>query len=279
MKFLKILCISILALLCLCSCNDKKASAKELSGLLKNYGNVEFSMSEESDLYNFDNDIFTVMDENSLHATSQAIVKGKVTGVDELKVNIQYPMERIIPAEESATGSEEVITEYIPVEAYIRLLTFKPSEVFYDATGKVGEDEFRIMTRISSKMWDDRAIPLSEGDEAILYLSSAEAENDIMKIYDRGFASFVLYDSSSCVIKKTDKGWLFGKSHKFMSEAAKEYTEVFGLTSDNAADLYSKDKLAKCYKDAASYYSSLSSLFVIDNPDGAVKNNVRYYYE
>ena len=163
--FFKISLILFAMLFCFCACSNGSGALKSIDDICGSYGDVKFEKAEILEDYQFENDIFTQMKEAALHASTDAIIGGKITAVDEIAATVQYPVKKIIPAEESTTGFEQVITEYYPVTAYLRLITLQPTNVFYDSTEKVKSDPVRILTRSSSRKWDDLAIPLEEGDD------------------------------------------------------------------------------------------------------------------
>lgn len=266
-KFL-ILILTISILLTACS---SKSTLKPLNELFGTYNDVTFESAQLANTYNFTTDVFTDNGESGLYAETQTIIEGKITALDEVAVKVTLPMEEIIPAEESETGEKEKKTVYVPVTAYIQLLTVKCTEVLYDREGELENGaEIRILNKVSSRMWDEQAIPLFEGDECILLLKSSYDANDIMKIYDRGFAKYLLFDARNGVLKKTDKGYLASSAQEF---ATRDESEVDTDYSALSAEV------KKCYKDAESYADAMEGMFFVKDAKDKILNNIRYYYE
>lgn len=263
-----ILILTICMLLTACS---SKGTLKPINELLGTYNDVTFESAQLASTYNFTTDVFTDNGESGLYAETQTIVEGKVSEVDEVAVKVTLPVEEIIPAEESETGEEEKKTVYVPVTAYIQLLTVKCTEVLYDKEGELEDGaEIRILNKVSSRMWDEQAIPLFEGDECILLLKSSYDSNDIMKIYDRGFAKYLLFDARNGVFKKTDKGYLASSVQDF---ATRDETKVDADYNSLPAEV------KKCYKNAESYAKAMEGMFFVKDAKDKVLNNIRYYYE
>ncbi len=269
MKWVKAALCAVLAIVMLTSCAEKLPSLKSVEG---SYGDVTFSICDKAEKYNYTSDVFTEEKESGIYAKSELIAKCKIVSVDEMRVDVNMPMEQIIPAEESDTGEEEKITVYYPVTAYIELLTVKPEKIYHDSKESAEKGKkFRVMTRVSSRMWDKSAIPLFEGDECILFLQSSEAEDDIMKIKSRKIADYILYDSRNGVIKKTKDGYIFDKSQEFLSKGSKEFT------AGSFDELSAEEK--KCFENAEGYAEFAKGLFIAKEVDAAIEDNVRYYYD
>lgn len=267
----KILPFVLIALI-LSSCSSAVKN-KKLSELVGKYGDVSFALTDEATTYNFTTDICSDTKESGLYAESELIVSGTVTDVNELEVKLKIPMKEKIPAEESETGEEELKEVEVDVTAYIQILTFICDEVFLDKNEKAKSgDEIRILTKVSSRMWDQEAIPLFKGDECIFLLKSSDSDNDIMKIYDRGFASYLLFDSKNCVFKKTDKGYLTSIYQEF---ATRDAVKV-NATEAEFDKLSEKEK--KCYADAESYIKAMEDMYYVEDAKSAVLNNIKYYY-
>lgn len=273
MRYTKFL-ISMLAVsLTLCSCSQK-GSLKPIDELLGTHGEVTFEAAELAKDYNFTSDVFTDNGESGLYAEASAIVEGKISSVDEVAVKLSLPMEEVIPAEESETGEEERRTVYVPVTAYIQLLTLDVGDVMKDKDGKLTSGEqIRILSRVSSRMWDEQATPLFEGDECILLLKSSYDANDVMKIYDRGFARYLLFDQRGGVFKKTDKGYLTSSAQEF---ATRDEESVNATKADYDT---LPDEIKKCYKSADGYVAAMVGMYYVEDAKSKVQNNVKYYYE
>lgn len=271
----KIICVTVLlfsVIPFLFSCN-KKSDIKDISELMGDYGDVEFSKSDILSDYVFANDVYCETTESGLHANTDAVVYGKAGKSFEVKVIATMPTTKIIPAEESESGEEEKITEYKDITAYVRFMMFTPSEVLYDSTGSIKENvAMRLLLRVSSHMWDEKCIPLSEGDEAFLYLQSTASDTDIMKIKDRGFADFVLYDGYNGVIKKVNDGYIFSEAHTFLRDISENY-DSYKKYEDIPAEM------KRCYASAGSYEANMKSLYYAENVIPSVKDNIKYYLE
>ncbi len=273
MKSVKFILLTVTASIILSACSSS-GNLKPLSALVGTYNDVSFEMAEIAESYNFTSGVYTDNGESGLYAESTAIVEGKIVAVDELSVKVTLPMEEIIPAEESESGEEERKTVYVPVTAYIQLLTLKCSEVLHDAESALtAGEEIRILNKVSSRMWDEQATPLFEGDECILLLKSSYDVNDIMQINGRGFAKYLLFDSRNGVFKKTDKGYLTGAAQEF---ATKDEAAVKATAEDYAT---LDDKVKKCYKNADGYIAAMQGMYYVSDAKSKVQNNVKYYYE
>lgn len=270
----RIICVLLAVFCVLCSSSCSNSKLKALDELMGEHGGVSYKLANDAEKYNFTSDIFTETTESGVHANVKAIVGGKVVSADEIEVSMQMPMTETIPAEESESGEIEERTVYYPVTAYIRLLTFKPSKVYYDADkGIKANNDIRILMRVSSRMWDSEAIPLFEGDECVLYLESSEAENDIMKIQKLGFADYILYDSRNGVIKKTKDGYIFSDVQEFLSRSG----EKISASESDYEKLSENEK--KCYKDASDYVRVMKKMYFAKSVEDGIKNNVEFYLE
>ena len=271
---MKIIKYSILALalcLALTSCSSQGA-LKPIDELLGKHGEVTFEAATIAENYNFTSGVYTDNGESGLYAEATSVVEGQITAVDEVAVKLTLPMEEKIPAEESESGEEETRTVYVPITAYIQLLTLKCTDVLRDVDGKLHSgDEIRILNKVSSHMWDEEAIPLFEGDECILLLKSSYDANDIMKIHQRDFAKYLLFDARNGVFKKTDKGYITGSAQEFATKDAK------AVSGDDYASL--PEDVKKCYKNAESYKKAMNGMFYVEGAKDKVLNNIKYYFE
>ena len=273
MRSFKFIILTLSFCLVLTACSSKSA-LKPIGALLGEYNDVTFEAAELANSYNFTSGVYTDNGESGLYAEAKTIVEGKIVSVDEVAVKLSLPMEEIIPAEESESGEEERHTVYVPVTAYIQLLTMKCTDVMTDAAGELEDGaEIRILNKVSSRMWDEQATPLFEGDECILLLKSYYDANDVMKIYDRDFAKYLLFDARNGVFKKTDKGYLTSSAQEFATRDEK----AVGVTSDDYDALAPEVK--KCYKNAQSYITAMEGMYYVKAAKDKVLNNIKYYYE
>ena len=120
-------------------------------------------------------------------------------------------------------------------------------------------------------MWDEEATPLFEGDECILLLKTSYDANDVMKIYQRGFAKYLLFDARNGVFKKTDKGYVTSSAQEF---ATKDAEAVSGDGYDSLPE-----NVKKCYKSAESYKKAMSGMYYVTDAKQKVLNNIKYYFE
>lgn len=273
MKIFKYLILILAFSLLLTACSQNSVP-KPVSELVGTYGDVTFETAEIEKVYNFTSGVYTDNGESGLYAEAALIVSGKIVSVDEVSVEVTLPMEETIPAEESESGKEEKRTVYVPVTAYIQLLTLKCDDVLHNINGEVKKgDEIRILNKVSSRMWDEQATPLFEGDECILLLKSSYDANDVMKIHDRGFAKYLLFDARNGVFKKTDKGYLTSSAQEF----AVGGEEAVNASEEDWVEL--SENIKRCYKNAESYVTAMQGMYYVKDAKSKVENNIKYYYE